>query len=86
MIRNHLSDEVFEQMGEPIKNLMIEMIKQLRKELGEDFGELDQTEHGKEMKRDIQEIDQLLKNSGNLSESEIDQLLDERAKLKTDQN
>jgi len=77
MIKDQLSDEMLEQFGAPIQTLIETLINQLKDELGEDFYKLEPT---KEMSDDLNEIEKLLK-SNELSNDDIDALLDKRASL-----
>jgi hypothetical protein len=74
LIRNNFPDEVFEQMGEPLQNMILDAINQLKKELGitddEDINVLS----------DIRSIDEKLRGE-KLTSEEIDNLLDARNKL-----
>ncbi len=77
MIRSTVPSEMLDQLGSPIHEVILELIDQLRQELGE-------TEEPNETIGDIlseiETIDSLLQESG-LSSSEIDELLDERSRL-----
>jgi conjugal transfer/entry exclusion protein len=77
MIKDQLSDEMLEQFGTPIQTLIENLINQLKDELGEDFYAL---EPMKEVSDDLQEIEKLLQSS-ELSNDEIDKLLDKRANI-----
>lgn len=80
MIKNSIPPELLEEMGEPIKEMITEMVKQLKKELGADDIDSD-TNHP--LFNELDEIDLLLKDN-NLSEEEINNLLDKRTKLRKD--
>lgn len=81
-MRDQISDELLMNFGEPMKKMIADLVEQLKKELGEEL-EDDRTDNQqiKEIKRDIAQIDELLKNP-KLSEEEINSLLDERSKMK----
>lgn len=78
-MKDHLSVEMIGQMNEPMRQMLAMFVKQLREQLGEDAFET-HTPQQKIMQLDVQRIDEMLRNP-NLSEEEIDKLLDERAKL-----
>lgn len=78
-MKDHLSVEMMGQMNEPMRQMLAMFVKQLREQLGEDAFETS-TPQQKIMQLDVQRIDEMLRNP-NLSEEEIDKLLDERAKL-----
>lgn len=72
MIKNTIPEEFIEEMGEPIKDLITQMVDQLKKDLG--------VFEAPEIPKDINQketIDQQLKNK-NLTEQEINDLLDKR--------
>lgn len=75
LIKNNLPNDLLEEIGEPIKEVITQMIEQLKKEMGEPSTKTDPL-----FKNHLDEIDKLLK-SDNLSEDEINRLLDERSKL-----
>ena len=94
MVKGNIPKEMFGQMGIPFQQLLKEFIRQMKQELGEDFGDdiLDETGSGKidntekaELANDIEKIDLMLKNPG-LSEEEIDALLDKRSDLIRDRD
>ncbi|OFX48530.1 MAG: hypothetical protein A2046_03260 [Bacteroidetes bacterium GWA2_30_7] len=72
-IKNNFPDEVFEQMGEPLQQMMIQAISQLKVE----FPEID-NDTDKEFVKELIYVDELLKNP-NLTQKEIDELLDKRS-------
>jgi hypothetical protein len=77
MIKNNIPDELIEELGEPIKEIITQMVEQLKRDLGvfepaEKSGLMDE----------IKTIDQHLKKE-DLSEKEINHLLDKRASLNT---
>lgn len=72
-IRNNFSDDVFEQMGEPLQQMMMQAISQLKSE----FPDINQ-DSDKEFVQNLIHVDELLKNP-NLTQKEIDELLDKRS-------
>lgn len=78
-MKEHLSVEMMGQMNEPMRQMLAMFVKQLREQLGEEATET-QTAGHKTMQLDVERIDEMLRNP-NLSEEEIDKLLDERARL-----
>ncbi len=80
-MRDQISEELLQNFGEPMKKMIADLVEQLKGELGDDFEEEEQSVEMKEFRRDVAQIDELLKNPG-LSEEEINKLLDERMKLK----
>jgi len=98
MVKGNIPNEMFGQMGIPFQQLLKEFIKQMKQELGEDFGddlvdnpvaEIATDNNAKaekaELANDIEKIDLMLKNPG-LSEVEIDTLLDKRSDLIKDRD
>jgi len=89
MIKDTMPSELIGEIGEPIKEMLQKMIEQLKKELGEDdiisnnFTEQEviQQDNKKSITVEIEEIDKKLQQN-NLTEEEINRLLDKRAKLK----
>ena len=83
-MRGQLSAELLDKFGEPVKAMIASLVDQLKTELGEDAGDLDQeVEEEKaeiEVPDDLSKIDEMLKNPG-LSEEEVNKLLDERSKI-----
>jgi len=86
-MKDQISEQLLQQFGEPIKQMVADMVEQLQDELDESM--LSPTEPVAEspvitgQKRNIAEIDEMLRKPG-LSEEEIDRLLDERKKLKSE--
>lgn len=78
-MKEHMSVEMLGQMNEPMRQMLAMFVKQLREQLGEKAPESQSVEQ-KTMKLDVERIDEMLRNP-NLSEEEIDKLLDERARL-----
>jgi hypothetical protein len=83
-MKDQISDQLLQQFGEPIKQIVADMVEHLQSELGEDALVEDAEEEKPAVitgqKKTIEEIDELLKKPG-LTEEEIDKLLDERKKL-----
>ena len=82
-MRDQLSEELLEKFGEPVKGMIASLVEQLKVELGDEIGDLNvEEEEEKEIAipEDLTKIDEMLKNS-NLSEEEVNKLLDERSKL-----
>ena len=79
-MRDQISDELLAQFGEPMKKMIADLVEQLKNEVGDDFVEEQQAKEEnievKAVKRDIEQIDELLKNP-KLTPAEIDRLLDE---------
>ncbi len=90
-MKQQISEQLLQQFGEPIKQIVADMVEHLQSELGEEGISLEEFEEEDVVdepvitghKKTIEEIDELLKKPG-LSESEIDKLLDERQRLKGD--
>ncbi|PKP51891.1 MAG: hypothetical protein CVT92_11400 [Bacteroidetes bacterium HGW-Bacteroidetes-1] len=80
-MKDQISFEMMGQMNEPMKQMIGMFIKQLRQELGEDepYTIIEQPE-ALPSANSIEKIDEMLRQPG-LGENEIDQLLDERARL-----
>ena len=84
-MKDQISAQLLQQFGEPIKQMVADMVDQLQDELDENM--LTSVEPDAEtpvitgQKKTILEIDEMLKKPG-LSEEEIDRLLDERKRLK----
>ena len=82
MIKNNVPDEVLNEMGEPIKKYITEVIEKLKEELGEDFNDdIETINEIIEIENSIEEIDKLLTNP-KLTPKEIDDLLDKRQQVK----
>lgn len=77
MIKNQLSDEMLEQFGTPIQTIIENLIRQLKEELGDDFST---SEPMKELSSDLDDINSLL-TSPDLSNDQINELLDKRANI-----
>ncbi len=80
-MKDHITDDLYYQFGEPMRKMIADLVAQLKNELSEeDIIKLEETKDV-EITKDIEEIDKLLKNP-KLSSEEIDKLLDERSSLK----
>lgn len=81
-MRDQLSEELLDKFGEPVKAMIASLVEQLKAELGDDIGDLDLEEEAKEIEipDDLAKIDKLLENP-QLSEEEVNKLLDERSKI-----
>lgn len=75
MIKDNIPEDLIEEIGEPIKKMITEMITQLKQDL-----DIDEKVEKNSMSDELAQIDALLKSS-NLSETEINNLLDKRSKL-----
>ena len=85
-MKDQITQQLLQQFGEPIKQMVADMVEQLKEELDDGVLPLDEEMETKTetivtgQKRTVSEIDELLKKS-DLSEEEIDRLLDERNRL-----
>lgn len=85
-MKDQIADQLQGQFGESVKEMVRTLVEQLKEELDED--DLLQFEEAEEepiiaidlVGRNVQEIDELLKNP-ELSEDQINELLDRRANL-----
>ncbi len=86
-MKDHITDDLFDQFGVPMRQMIADLVSQLKSELSQEeileFKNLTEIEKTDDVDnfRDITEIDKLLKNP-KLSHEEIDKLLDERSSLK----
>jgi len=86
-MKDHITDDLFDQFGVPMRQMIADLVSQLKSELSQEeileFKNLTEIEKTDDVDnfRDINEIDKLLKNP-KLSQEEIDKLLDERSSLK----
>lgn len=90
MIKEDLTDELLNQFGAPIHQMIEETVATLRKELGEET-DINKPEESNEtinyiaeainITEEIEKIDRQLKEN-KLSQNEIDNLLDKRSNLK----
>ena len=90
--KTSITPEMFHQMGFPIQHLVNDLVNELSRELEEEHGidtsiEAEDSveaasiiEDKKELLKDVTAIDEMLKNP-ELSEEEMDRLLDERLKM-----
>ena len=86
MIKNTIPPELIEEIGEPIKEMILQMVNQLKEELGIDDSEMPANDKPEDtMAAKLEEIDKLLKD-GNISEEEVNNLLDKRSTLKSQLN
>lgn len=87
-MKNQISEQLLQQFGEPIKQIVADMVDHLQSELGEDIlleeEEKTDTPVITGTKRTVAEIDELLKKPG-LTGEEIDKLLDERKRVKSEE-
>lgn len=86
-MKDQIGQQLQGQFGEPVKEMVSNLVKQLREQLGEDnytnIEEVTEDEPKLELdksKHSIEEIDLLLKNS-DLTEEQVNELLDRRAEL-----
>ena len=86
-MKDQISEQLLQQFGEPIKQMVADMVEQLQDELDEQMiTGIDSPAESPVItgqKRTVEMIDDLLKKPG-LSEEEIDRLLDERKRLKSE--
>lgn len=78
MIKNSIPEDLIEELGQPIKDIITEMVEQLKKDLG-----IQDESKKSTVKDELSAIDDLLSKT-NLSENEINDLLDRRASLNND--
>lgn len=84
-MKDQISEQLLQQFGEPIKQMVADMVEQLQGELDDNI--IPDVEIPSETpvitgrKRTLAEIDNLLKNPS-LSQEEIDKLLDERHQIR----
>jgi hypothetical protein len=74
-IKNSIPDDILDDLGENIQEIIIDLTNQLKQELGEI-----ETEENKEYFNDIKMIDNILSEQ-NLPEDKINELLDKRNSL-----
>lgn len=75
LIKNNLPDDLLQEIGEPMQEMIVKMVEQLKSEMSQT-----DSKKSSDIKDELQKIDLLLKK-GNLSEQEINDLLDKRSKL-----
>lgn len=78
MIKDSIPSELIQEMGAPIKEMIKKMVDQLKMDLGEEL--LNDTNNEDTLHNEMDKIDELL-TSQNLSEDEINRLLDQRTNL-----
>lgn len=76
LIKHNLPEDLLAEIGEPMQEMIAQMITQLKSEMGESFS----SDTKSSVSSEINKIDSLLKQ-GNLSEKEINDLLDKRSKM-----
>jgi uncharacterized protein (DUF433 family) len=83
-MKDQISRQLLQQFGEPIKQMVAEMIEQLKESMDGDLIIEPETHEEQPIitgrKKTVEEIDEMLRKPG-LSEEEIDHLLDERKRL-----
>jgi len=81
-IKNSLDNETFEQFGEPVRDLLENLLSELKKEVSQkpDKEDITSKENIRPQKSELEIIDEKLKQGG-LSMNEINILLDRRAQL-----
>lgn len=86
-MKDQIGSQLHGQFGEPVKEMVSNLVKQLREQLGEEeYVNLEQIADDEPIleldnfKNSIEEIDSLLKTPG-LTEDQINELLDRRAEL-----
>ncbi|MFC2086293.1 hypothetical protein ACFLQ9_01090 [Bacteroidota bacterium] len=77
MIKGQIPDDYIKQIGEPLRQMIQNIIEQLQDELGEEI------KSKPEVYNSIKEIDEMLKDP-KLTNMDIDQLLDKRTSLKSE--
>jgi len=86
-MKDQISQQLLQQFGEPIKQMVADMVEQLQDELDEDLIVPEEPPVEQPVitgrKRSIDDIDEMLRKPG-LTEEEIDRLLDERKRLKSE--
>jgi hypothetical protein len=84
-MKDQIAYQLQGQFGEPVKEMVRTLVKQLREELGEEFDFIEAEEEVPVVEidsseSDIEKIDKMLKDP-NLTAEQIDELLDRRAQL-----
>ncbi|MBU2650732.1 MAG: hypothetical protein KKA81_07345 [Bacteroidetes bacterium] len=85
MMKDQISEELLDKFGEPVKGMIAGLVEQLKEELGEDAVNIMEDVKVEEnftndTNKSLEEIDEMLKKT-DLTEEEIDLLLDRRSKL-----
>jgi len=76
LIKHNIPEDLLTEIGEPLQEMITQMIAQLKSEMGD----IESSENASSVNNEINNIDALLKQ-GNLSEKEINDLLDKRSKM-----
>jgi len=84
-MKDQIRDQLKGQFGEPVKKMVSDLVEQLREQLGDDEFTVIEEETEPAVQIDstgltVEEIDNMLKNP-DLSEEQINELLDRRAEL-----
>lgn len=84
-MKDQIAYQLQGQFGEPVKEMVRTLVKQLKEELGEEFDFIEQDEDVividiDQTGNDIKKIDEMLTDP-NLTQEQIDELLDKRANL-----
>jgi hypothetical protein len=86
-MKDQIGSQLQGQFGEPVKEMVSNLVKQLREQLGEEeYGSFEKIEEEEPIlkldnfKNSIEEIDNMLKNP-DLTEDQVNELLDRRAEL-----
>ncbi len=83
-MKDQIGQQLQGQFGEPVKQMVSDLVKQLREQLGEDeYTVIEDSKPVIEVKSEdytIQDIDRMLSNP-DLTEDQINELLDRRAEL-----
>jgi hypothetical protein len=88
-MKDQISEELLDKFGEPVKDMIAGLVDQLMNELGDDYETFMEAEEEStsipesipEDVDDLSKIDEMLSNP-DLTEEEINRLLDKRSKLK----
>lgn len=84
-MKDQIAYQLQGQFGEPVREMVRTLVKQLREELGEDYEIIEQEDDApvidiNDLGNDIKKIDEMLTDP-NLTPEQIDELLDKRAGL-----
>ena len=88
-MKDQISEELLDKFGEPVKDMIAGLVDQLMNELGDDYetfmeSEVDTPDASESISDDLDDlgkIDEMLSNP-DLTEEEINKLLDRRSRLK----
>jgi hypothetical protein len=88
-MKDQISEELLDKFGEPVKDMIAGLVDQLMNELGDDYETFMESESDSpgipepitDEVVDVSKIDEMLSNP-DLTEEEINKLLDQRSKLK----